>query len=178
MAVVVWMAWPGGREPEYHGKKLSEWLYLYNVSAGSSEEAIAAVREIGTNALPWLMRNISFEPGKWRQVVANFPQPLSRAAHFRSGVFERDEALHGFHILGPVARPAVPQLTDWAINAPFFSQRKAFAVAALFEIGGPDFLRVPLLVVMLNDRDAGVRERATNELMRIAPEMLTNGVVK
>ena len=178
VACVVWVAWPEEREPEYQGKKLSEWLLLHTIykatNAGSTEPAATAVREIGTNGLPWLLRAISFEPGKWRQVVAKLPQPFRRVAFFRDGILHRVEALHGFHILGPAATPAIPQLTDWANNAPASSQRKPFALSALSEMG-QDFLQIPRLVQELNS-DTSVRERATNDLLRIAPEMLTNGM--
>ena len=179
VALIVWVAWPRDSEPLYRGKKLSEWLFLYTVykatKAGSSEPAALAVREIGTNGLPWLMRAISFEPAQWQQAAAKLPQPFCRVAMFRSGILQRAEALHGFHILGPAARPAIPQLTDWANNAPTSSLRKAYAQVALREMG-QDFLQVPRLVQELHYPDTGIRERATNDLLRIAPEMLTNHV--
>lgn len=178
LALVVWAVWPRETEPEYQGRKLSEWLYLHTVvTAPGSEAAADAVRQIGTNGLPWMLRHISFEPGQWRQIVAKLPKPLDRAATWKDGTWGRACALRGFQILGPLARPAVPQLTDWANNAPRGSQRRAFALAALADMGS-DFLDIPSRVKELNWPDAGVRERATNELMRIAPEMLTNRLVK
>src|SRR5438045_3525167 len=45
--------WPGEKEPEYHGKKLSEWLALEREQPRESAEA---VRAIGTNAIPFLLR--------------------------------------------------------------------------------------------------------------------------
>jgi hypothetical protein len=178
VAIVAAVAWPRQREPEYQGKKLSEWLYLDTVVTEPGSEAAAdAVRQIGTNGLPWMLRHVSVEPGKWRQVVAKFPKPFDQAATWKDGRWERACALRAFQILGPLARPAVPQLTDWANNAPTGSQRRAFAVAALGDMG-PDFLNIPSRVRELNWPDAGVRERATNELMRIAPEMLTNRAVR
>jgi len=105
LACAVWVVWPGQKEPEYQGKKLSEWLYLYVVTHGADEGAAAAVREIGTNGLPWLMRGISIEPGKWRQVVAKLPGPFNRVAWFKDGLMERAEAVGGFRILRYVASP-------------------------------------------------------------------------
>ena len=55
--------WPEEREPEYSGKRLSEWLEpTLNYPAANEniraqmEPAEAAVRHIGTNALPYILR--------------------------------------------------------------------------------------------------------------------------
>jgi len=68
--------WPAEREPEYNGKKLSEWLEIYQSgrlgTLGLNEsraEASDAINQIGTNALPWLMRWIQCEvreTPKWK----------------------------------------------------------------------------------------------------------------
>src|SRR5438067_1105808 len=59
MGIGVVAFWPGEREPVYNGKKLSEWLQLYGstgISVEQREQAKVAVRQIGTNALPWLVK--------------------------------------------------------------------------------------------------------------------------
>ena len=53
----------GEKEPEYNGKKLSQWLEVLNVQSGyyggsqsaSWEEGRTAVQHIGTNAVPALL---------------------------------------------------------------------------------------------------------------------------
>src|SRR4051812_12829515 len=56
VAAVV-LLWPRGeREPEYQGKKLSEWIG----DEGNPRQA-DAVRHIGTNALPFLIGWIRYE---------------------------------------------------------------------------------------------------------------------
>src|SRR5882672_9694844 len=45
-------------EPTYHGKKLSQWVMLYGRTPEESTDdlkAEAALRAIGTNALPYLL---------------------------------------------------------------------------------------------------------------------------
>jgi hypothetical protein len=54
---LLWPRWP--KEPEYQGKKLSEWIALANPVAGrglvgSQTEANLAIRQIGSNGLPFL----------------------------------------------------------------------------------------------------------------------------
>jgi len=60
------------REPRYNGRTLSEWLARYNPAwdrddggRTTSENAAEAVKHIGTNALPWLVRWIRYEPRPW-----------------------------------------------------------------------------------------------------------------
>src|SRR5260221_5062014 len=55
-------------EPTYAGKRLSEWvarLSSKNSLEGDSE-AENAIRHIGTNSLPYLLKWISYEPAPWR----------------------------------------------------------------------------------------------------------------
>ncbi len=114
--------WPREREPEYQGKKLSEWLTISRrVNTGltvgfpssGDGEAAEAVRHIGTNALPWLLRWIAYETPAWKGKIAPFF--WSHQKFFPARTFLRGELLavcanEGFRILGPVATPAVPEL--------------------------------------------------------------------
>jgi len=59
------------REPEYGGKRLSEWvraLPLDSSRTGSSEAEVA-VRQIGTNAFPYLLKWVDYEPAAWKLKV-------------------------------------------------------------------------------------------------------------
>ena len=70
--------WPGEREPEYQGKKLSQWISYVpptNMLAawirvvgrpGTPAEEMDAVRHMGTNAVRCLVRWVAYEPAKWR----------------------------------------------------------------------------------------------------------------
>src|SRR5262245_367846 len=58
-AVMAAVLWPKEREPEYQGKKLSEWINV------GSREGPEAVQAIGTNALPCLVRWISYHEPRW-----------------------------------------------------------------------------------------------------------------
>jgi len=54
------------REPEYQGKKLSEWVILHDdgsrAQSPQSQEAGSAIRRIGTRALPYLLRPPAGKP--------------------------------------------------------------------------------------------------------------------
>src|SRR5258706_10188766 len=75
LAVVAALFWPSGeREPEYQGKKLSWWIrgatqISVRAPPGNLERA-EAVRKIGTNALPFLVKWIDFgSPPKVSKIV-------------------------------------------------------------------------------------------------------------
>src|SRR3954453_8434930 len=57
LAVLVVIVWPGEKEPEYQGKKLSYWIGRSR-NVDTTKEATAAVQQIGTNALPYLLNRM------------------------------------------------------------------------------------------------------------------------
>src|SRR5580765_3923617 len=74
LVVVVLVAaavWPGPREPEYQGKKLSEWLEgQLEYPRGCAE----AVQAIGTNGVPFLLRSLEYRYSPWKLGVFRFYQ--------------------------------------------------------------------------------------------------------
>lgn len=102
-------------EPTYRSKSLSKWLELYvNADANTAAEGQAkqAIRAIGTNAIPTLMR-----------LVVNRNPAAQQAAK------------NGFDILGPIATPAIPALTNllYATNP----VTRLYAAQCLSSIGAP-----------------------------------------
>jgi len=119
VAVVVVVIWPEEREPEYQGKKLSEWLEFYFPDKLGYQEAIAAIQHMGTNALPYLLRAITYQrsPSRKGMITAVQKMPIAMVRHRLealakgTGEHRAFTAQFGFRALGPVARPAVPELT-------------------------------------------------------------------
>src|SRR5688572_90036 len=83
---VILVAGRGEPEPKWKGRSLSSWLKLYQhrttgeLTVAQIDEAPAALKEIGTNALPWLLKWVQYEPpGKFsRALQAPFPGKLAR----------------------------------------------------------------------------------------------------
>ena len=120
VAIVVVAFWPGEREPEYKGKKLSEWLAAAKDSDYDSLEgrqAAAAIREIETNALPLLIKWIHYDPPAWKTELAvrvtKYPGNLGWWLIGRK-LQRFTYAMNGFSILGGKAEPAVPRLKEIA----------------------------------------------------------------
>jgi hypothetical protein len=164
MAGAVWLGLSGDNEPVYKGRSLSWWLYIYGGMTAfdrpSYGEAAEAVRNIGTNALPTMLRWICFEPSqsKWRRKLEKDLEmlPVPRVTRpFREWLgqdvasIRAQSVLSGFEILGPVAAPAAPELGRLA-NDPTHPFTAIRATAALAHIGPAALPQ--LLTVITNTR--------------------------
>jgi hypothetical protein len=158
------------RQPQYGGRKLEEWLKLYLQSADrftDGQEAAEAVRHIGTNALPWLLKWTDYEPTGWKMLLAtNPPAAAQRSGYLRSaylGLIRRpgDDlewlGRSGFEILGPQARPALAEvqrrMADWGKP-----RRASTAMHIYTEIEGPG--GVSGLAIALLSTNANCRQTA------------------
>jgi HEAT repeat protein len=79
------------------------------------QSATAAVRQIGTNALPSLTRWLVYEPSKMELRVTDacerrIPNPLRDILVDRHWKVRPDLAEYGLRLLGPEAKPAIPEL--------------------------------------------------------------------
>jgi hypothetical protein len=113
------LLWPRGeREPVYQGKKLSEWIKGASLVPAQPdlEKRREALRHMGTNTLPFLVRWIDGgEPPKLSRfdaTAAKVRGPLGSAwTRFRRGQVRRaGDSVWAFSVLGASARPAVPEL--------------------------------------------------------------------
>lgn len=193
-------------EPRYNGRSLSQWLRDYEAFGTHAEAdqsaAADAVREIGTNALPFLITWISYGNTNWHSLfraTAKMPGMSKPYGSFSRRLNQRVIlGAGGFTILGTNAAPAVPALVYLATN-----QASPMAISALWSIGRPampalkTILENPsnpswesVLIILaagsdpwlspqelakyLNDPDPSVRTRAKRILQRRTPELLTN----
>src|SRR4051812_28272249 len=57
--------WPGEREPEYQGIKVSDWLIIHAWAKDGRDrrlqESEAAIRHFGTKAIPFIIRDIEYD---------------------------------------------------------------------------------------------------------------------
>jgi len=134
--------WPAETEPSYQGKKLSDWLQFnkdpypavaarvliltppyepktFRIWFPANLEGQEAVRQIGTNALPFLLKWVSYVRPAWKARAAaaytNCPSALvnrSLQSWLAYSKAERlaDVSVSAFAILGTNAAPAVPEL--------------------------------------------------------------------
>ena len=109
---------PGEREPVYQGETLHYWLSDFwpgrNPTPEKVEQDNLAVRQIGTNAIPILLRWISAKDGPLKQkIVAWIYRHPQVPFRLESSVDKNMLAASGFRILGKSqAGPAVPALVE------------------------------------------------------------------
>ena len=160
------------KEPRYAGRPLSYWLAQYRPSTGQygsaaeAQEAETAVRAIGTNAIPFLVGWLRFEPGavkEWiSRNVARLPDKIFRSRYVQEKVINStpdlwsERATEGFKILGPAGAPAIPELMR-LVNAPNTDFSAARSLYALGHIGKAAF---PEFVTLIQDSRHPQRARA------------------
>src|SRR2546425_9708416 len=109
------------REPEYEGKRLSEWVDRYATGSFNPGESDGAVRHIGTNAVPFLLKWIQYETPGWKAAVYKLDPILQRLRPSWEPSHENERlavrAVFGFKALGLEAKQAVPEL-DGLMNNP------------------------------------------------------------
>jgi hypothetical protein len=114
--------------PISHGKYLSEWLEeaFYTDErgfvGGAGNEFKAALQEIGTNAIPELMRRVRAHdnlrrPNSLAKIILRVPgKKLEHSLQIHLGIFEgyldQRRAIYGFRALGVLATNAIPLLVE------------------------------------------------------------------
>jgi hypothetical protein len=144
-------------QPTYKGRSLEHWLKVYgspeSYGKGAGAEAEEALRSIGTNAVPFLLKWVAYEthPSRSKQfaitaismlpLLKNHPWVKRWMNSTDSRLFRADVALAAFEVLGPSASFAIPQLASMAHGStnPGPARR---AVDALANIGPPAFQAV------------------------------------
>jgi hypothetical protein len=111
------------KEPRYQGRSLSQWLYQaqssFNYSGGRSgsdpqwQSASNALQNIGTNALPLLLKWISAKDSRQKAALISW----INSCHFLHWYFptaaeHREAACYGFLLLKDKAKPAWPSLVQ------------------------------------------------------------------
>src|SRR5262249_13695389 len=96
-------------------------IYCRPIHNGDNKaEAAEAVRQVGTNAVPWLLKWIGKHPPAWSCAVGDSQVSWSPATRVINALQKRPlqisqkrwDAAFGFQILGPSASNAVPALAN------------------------------------------------------------------
>jgi len=135
-AILVFTLWPSEREPEYKGITLTK--YLDRAAGSPNEELTEAIKHIGTNALPYLLRAVDYHPPRWKFALGwkILKLPWTKL-NGRLALWLLDEkdlrraesAVIAFGILGRDARPALDDLKRMASKNP-----TSFASQAMLNI--------------------------------------------
>lgn len=191
--VIVWQAVKPSDEPVYKGRTLTSWLgdspdvswalnfknlagsYQWEAGYGTgvgrilSGEAADAVRHIGVDAIPTLLRHLRGGDSAFtarlrelaqRQHIVNLKLKPLKPTHARYGLL-------GFCLLGTNGSSAVPALIRIAAQDAYPGARE-LAILSLGHVGPPAKVAVPYLLQWAN-ADPKVRGAAIESLGRIGP---------
>ncbi|MDB6122230.1 MAG: repeat protein [Pedosphaera sp.] len=170
-----------GREPVYQGKSLTAWCDQYGSNHWSAnqtigKEAETAIRNIGTNALPFLMKMMSAQESALKiKLLTHIPKSWRTRLHlpgvndYKHELAERRRrGAHGLVALGAVAEPTVPaliaQLQDKEPDVRYV------AVFALRSLGPIAKDALPALITCLNDPEFTVKDDAVLGLGTLEPK--------
>jgi hypothetical protein len=158
-------------EPQYQGRYLSEWLsdpqLLIPDLEFADETGLTAVRAIGTNALPFYLAWLHYEPGELRKTVWSSPihrQAANTPAYSNwlnpSEQWRATYAFRGFEILNTNAVSAIPELAAMLnlTNRPYTSAR----ALAVLQVIGPS--AIPVLNAALAQTNRPDRARIAGTL--------------
>ena len=152
------------REPMYQGRSLSFWLDQIN-EAGALENcdpALAAIRAMGTNALPFLLKNIEEGNNSWFEermfgVAKRFP---TLGALLPASTRNQSPTCLALKALGTNAAPIVPELGRLSADP----KMARWAALALFSIGPA---AAPGLEIGCGSSEQGVRANSANFLCKL-----------
>jgi hypothetical protein len=149
------------QEPQYQGKKLTDWakeidqsdffrLPAYQLHPKQDEQAIAAIRQIGTNALPVALELCQAKDPwfkiKWEEWTHHYNFPA---------LDKRYEGANIIWALGPVTKPIVPDLVR-LLQSP----DRNIVEDLMLALPGAGTNAIPPLIELLNSADKNVRLRA------------------
>lgn len=188
VGVIYWnIAVPQG--PMVDGKSLNFWLDEYSdtlITGGGGgalerhEKSEAAIRKLGTNAIPQLLHMLQERDGKVTTKLLELlgKQRLIRISYKPAWV-RNYEAELGFRSLGADAKPAVPALLDIYERGSYSSAQRGAALA-LSNIGPAASAAIPSLLRGTTNSDAGVRLGAVIALgsIRSEPETVIPALIR
>jgi hypothetical protein len=119
VGVLFWQVLSREPEPLFKGKPLSRWLIAYRTGSQTTfarttaDEAYAAVRTTGTNAIPTLLRLLRANDSLLKVSMMRLTQKqhIITINYIRAGDWNQ-AGLDGFQFLGAEAQSAVPALIE------------------------------------------------------------------
>jgi hypothetical protein len=173
-SALIGLAWFGLRtplppNPVYAGKTLDKWLDDVIPLSGIyklSPEAAEAVRQMGTNAVPYLLREAGTYDSRIKRFVQDMQYKISLGRfHSRIDDERQQAACRGLSALGTIALPGATQ----GLTNPDKRVRLGSAIA-LLSIGKTSPTIIQSLLGRLNDTDELVRTQAAIALASLGED--------
>jgi len=189
LVVLVWQVLrPRESEPIYKGKTLSQWeaeKKPTDFDPSISTPAIDALRQMGTNALPYLIQDLRSKDALfWRKLPRSaYSLRLIIRIRLMCGppAWERqDRAIYFLKALGSMAKPAIPALSE-CLDRPEIAEQSADILGHYDSIGrvGLGTEATPPLLKAMTNGNASVRRIAANALglLKTKPDLVVPALI-
>jgi len=153
--VVIGFGLFGAREPVYQGRTLTSWLGdLRSGDPYITTNGVLAIRHMGTNAVPFLVRMLHAKDSKLKVSCINLMARQRRfKVTYRFDFERREDGLRGLGALGPDAKGAIPEITKLLNTGPD-RQMAAYTLSRI----GPE--AIPALNSALGSTNGSTRGHA------------------
>ena len=147
------------------------WVRMQS-SAETRGEAAEALRHIGTNALPYLLKWIRYETPSWKVKLYDGVKPIlvnigsAWQLNDEAELVLADGAARAIRRLGSEAEGAIPDLTR-LMREP---KANASAVRAMYALAGIGKAGLPPLMAVLSDKRARFRGEAAESIGFMGPK--------
>lgn len=177
LAAVVFAA-ARSTEPQYGGVSLSEWVSPVNLPPNETthEPVVHALRQMGANAVPYLVRWMNYRTPPWKSGFYRAVNPILNRLRPGWKLDDRKEvarakgAILGLIVLGPQAEGAVKDLSN-LLGDTNRSGPAVWAPEALASIGKPGL--PPLISALTNHQTTPYcRCVVANDLSRMGSNAL------
>ncbi len=131
------------KEPSWDGRPLSSWLEEGYGGIGSHtgldrEAADTAVKNLGTDALPFLVRELGAEHSQAKSTLISIASRQSVfTVHYLDGEMRRIQAVGAFQALGKTVTPVLPQIRRY-LSDPELQSDAQKAINAILAQAKPD----------------------------------------
>jgi hypothetical protein len=79
--IVLLLSRPAAPEPEYQGKTVSEWLYIYAARSWSESKDFPAFKAVGTNSISYVVKHVELHDSRLRSFYKQVQGKIPFAAH-------------------------------------------------------------------------------------------------
>ena len=149
VGVIVWrVAQTREREPVYNGRTLTSWLQdLEHPDFSRTFEAPYAVNQIGTNAIPILLRTVLAQDSAFKtNIIGLMARQHFIKVQYTPAATRHIWAAEGFLMLNDKAKPAIPSLIQIASQQDIPLPCRTTALRCLGNIGPAAKEAVPYLM--------------------------------
>jgi HEAT repeat protein len=152
-------------EPAYQGKRLSAWLseYSANGGPGKNNQADVAFREMGTKAIPWLLRIIRSDDPPFQRMTSELNR-MQSLVHFpvREASKLRWAATFALYAMGTNAESALPALTNLLFRSN--AANYLLLLNSAISLAGMGTAGLPPLLAALTNQNSSIRAAAAEAL--------------